>query len=90
MRSSDLVQTRLPVRRRGGRFGIEAVDDFLEQCTRALGAQERGRQPELTAEDVVAVQFPTVALFTPGYDSDAVDELLDEVAAQLREGSSDG
>lgn len=74
----------LPQRRSGSRYRIAEVDAFLEECATALRARDLGRAPSLTDSDVITRRFGTVMLFGVGYDADAVDQLLDEIAVQLR------
>lgn len=46
----------------------------------------------LTADDVLALRFPTGTMFVSGYAADAVDRWLERVVATLRayEGRADG
>jgi len=85
MRSFEVTAARLPQTRLGTRYAVAQVDDFLDEAAAALTCWEGGTPSALHADDVVHKEFRSVALFGAGYDADAVDDLLDRVAVQLRE-----
>ena len=89
MDSAQLAAARIAQRRSGSRYAIAEVDDFLDECTQALRARERGHRARLRSGDVVSRRFRSVPFFGAGYDADAVDRLLDEVARELRTDESE-
>lgn len=84
MHSDEIIAALIPQRRSGGRYRMDDVDDFLDACALALRDREQGRTPTLTSTEILTRQFPTVGLFGLGYDADAVDRLLDEIAGGFR------
>jgi DivIVA domain-containing protein len=84
MNIAELAAATLPLRRTGSRYDVSEVDDFLAQCVDALKLGERRLRPALRVDEIVLAQFRNVPFFGTGYDADAVDNLLDEVALQLR------
>jgi DivIVA domain-containing protein len=67
------------------------VDAFLARVADALDALAAGRTPDVTADDVHTVAFTEPPLtHGRGYDEDAVDALLDQVEALLRDGGRRG
>lgn len=84
MNSAEVVATTLPERRAGSRYKVEPVDAFLDECAVALRSWEGGTPAALKADDIVLKEFPAAGLGMVGYDADAVDDLLDKIAVQLR------
>jgi DivIVA domain-containing protein len=84
IRSHELTTERLPRRRVGGRYAIDEVDAFVDEVSAALSNVERRRPAGLHSDEIVHREFTTVSLFGLGYDADAVDDLLDRAAMQLR------
>lgn len=84
--AAEVAGARIPVRRLRARYDIADVDAFLEDCGSTLQAWEdgHGATTGLSADDVVRKRFRSAGGFTPGYDADAVDDLLDRVAVRLR------
>ncbi|WP_144875309.1 DivIVA domain-containing protein [Microbacterium sp. 1.5R] len=85
--AADVAGARIAVRRLGSRYDIDQVDRFLDECRSTLEAWERSRDTTtaLSAADVASTTFGSPRGLTPGYDADAVDDLLDTVVLQLRE-----
>lgn len=85
--AAEVAGARIPVRRLGSRYDIDDVDRFLDECHSTLEAWERARATAtgLSAGDVVTTSFGSPRGFTPGYDADAVDDLLDRIVVRLRE-----
>lgn len=84
MHSTEVTAANIPQRRIGQRFDLAEVDAFLAECADALRAYEQRRIPALRTSDIVVKRFRSVPFFGVGYDADAVDDLLDRVAMQLR------
>lgn len=85
LRAEEVTAEGIGLRRFGTRFDVADVDRFLGECRAALHARTAGRASPLRIDDIVVRQFKIATLFTPGYDADAVDDLLDRVAIRLRE-----
>lgn len=85
--SAEVVAARLPQRRLGSRYHVDDVDVFLDRCSATLQAWEHGHTEAATvrSDDVILRQFKPAGAFTPGYDADAVDDLLDRIATRLRD-----
>ncbi|WP_223622994.1 DivIVA domain-containing protein [Microbacterium sp. EST19A] len=85
LRVEDVTAEGIRLRRIGTRFDVADVDRFLGECRAALKGREAGRPSTLRGDDVVVRQFEVATMFAPGYDADAVDDLLDRVVIRLRE-----
>ncbi|WP_353112676.1 DivIVA domain-containing protein [Microbacterium sp.] len=84
MDSVELIAARLPQRRTGSRYRTDEVDDLLDRCIAALQSWEQGRPATLRSDEIIRTELPTAGGAATGYDADAVDDLLDRVALQLR------
>lgn len=85
MRSFEVTAARLPQTRLGDRYRTDSVDRYLVRCVDALQTWESGTAPAMRGDDIVHKEFPNARFVSVGYASDAVDDLLDQIAVQLRE-----
>ncbi|WP_298040828.1 DivIVA domain-containing protein [uncultured Microbacterium sp.] len=90
MRSSDLLRVRLPATSLRTGYDADDVDDLLDRATSALDSWERGDPAtDLRCEELLDHEHSASGTLLrsvrlrPGYAIDAVDQLLDDIRAQL-------